>query len=213
MKSMKTLSEDFFTHDTVQAAQDLLGKILVHSLPEGTVSGKIVETEAYLSKDDPACHASRGKTKRNEAMFGPAGRAYVYLIYGMYYCFNAVTREEGVGEAVLIRALEPLEGIPWMQQRRGTSDILNLTSGPGKLCQAMGITRHHNGISLTESKLTIVDSREDLKIESSPRIGIKTGVDKLLRFYISGNPYVSARHVRNKKAKKGPVSIRKGKKT
>lgn len=193
MRLMKTLPKEYFKEDTVKVAKGLLGKVLVHTLPEGVSLGKIVETEAYLSKDDPACHASRGKTRRNEAMFGPAGTAYVYLIYGMYYCFNVVTREEGVGEAVLIRALEPLEGILQMQQRRGTPNTLNLTNGPGKLCQAMGISKEQNGISLTNRNLTIVDSPEKPRIQSSPRIGIKTGVDKLLRFYIAENPYVSAR--------------------
>lgn len=192
MSGMNILPEEFFKEDTVKVAQRLLGKVLVHNLPEGISMGKIVETEAYLSKEDPACHASRGKTKRNEAMFGPAGMAYVYLIYGMYYCFNVVTREEGVGEAVLIRALEPLEGIQYMQQRRGTSKVLNLTNGPGKLCQALGINKEHNGISLTNSNLTILDSQEKPRIQSSPRIGIKTGLDLMLRFYAAENPYVSA---------------------
>lgn len=188
---MNKILPKFYYNDTVNIARGLLGKILIHLLPEGLVMGKIVETEAYLSRDDPACHAVRGETKRNEAMFGPPGNAYVYLIYGMYYCFNVVTGKEGTGEAVLIRALEPLEGIMEMQQRRGISELSNLTNGPGKLCQAMGINKAHNKISLTDSDLVIMDTKENPLIASSPRIGIKAGTDLLLRFYIPNNPYVS----------------------
>lgn len=188
---MNKILPKFYYNDTVNIARGLLGKILIHLLPEGLVMGKIVETEAYLSRDDPACHAARGETKRNEAMFGPPGNAYVYLIYGMYYCFNVVTGKEGTGEAVLIRALEPLEGIMEMQQRRGISELSNLTNGPGKLCQAMGINKAHNKISLTDSDLVIMDTKENPLIASSPRIGIKAGTDLLLRFYIPNNPYVS----------------------
>ncbi|UNC92641.1 DNA-3-methyladenine glycosylase [Candidatus Contubernalis alkaliaceticus] len=192
---MKKILKNFYYDNTVDVARRLLGKILVHSTSEGLLMGKIVETEAYLSRDDPACHAAKGKTKRNEVMFGPPGNAYVYLIYGMYYCFNVVTRKEGVGEAVLIRAMEPLEGIMEMLKRRGISKVENLTNGPGKLCQAMGINKLHNGISLTDSELFIMDTKANAKtfeIASSPRIGIKTGKDLLLRFYISNNPFVSS---------------------
>ncbi len=189
---MKIVSKNIFLNDTEKLALNLLGKLLMHRLPEGDVVGKIVETEAYLSKNDPACHASRGKTRRNEAMFGHPGTAYVYLIYGMYYCFNVVTREKGIGEAVLIRALEPLEGIDYMCRRRGTADKLNLASGPGKLCQSMGITKDHNGIELTRGDLVILDAGEKPPYKTSPRIGISTARDKMLRFYITENPYVSA---------------------
>ncbi len=190
---MKVISKTMFLNDTEKSARNLLGKLLVHRLPEGEVAGKIVETEAYLSEKDSACHASRGKTRRNEAMFGPPGTAYVYLIYGMYYCFNVVTREKGIGEAVLIRALEPLEGIDYMCHRRGTSHKLNLASGPGKLCQAMGITKDHNGIELTgQYNLFILDTGENLPYKRSPRVGISTAKNKLLRFYVPHNPYVSA---------------------
>ncbi|PKM81377.1 MAG: 3-methyladenine DNA glycosylase [Firmicutes bacterium HGW-Firmicutes-13] len=188
---MKVLSKDFFLNDTVKVAQNLIGKYLKHSLPEGEVMGRIVETEAYLSRDDPACHAFRGKTRRNEAMFGSPGTSYVYLIYGMYYCFNVVTQKEGVGEAVLIRALEPLKGIDYMRYRRGTSKQYDITNGPGKLCQAMGINKEHNGKSLNQGNLIILDSKEKPPIEKSPRIGINVAAEKLLRFYIPGNPYVS----------------------
>ena len=188
---MKGLSRDFFLEDTRKVAKNLLGKIMVRHLPEGKVRGKIVETEAYLSHNDPACHASRGKTKRNEMMFGPPGRAYVYFIYGMYYCFNVVTREKGRGEAVLVRALEPLEGIDIMKERRGVEDFFNLTSGPGKLCQALGIDKGLNGVDLLEGDLVILDGGEKPEIEASPRVGIRVARARLLRYYIAGNPHVS----------------------
>lgn len=172
-------------------AKNLLGKVMVRCLPEGKVLGKIVETEAYLSHNDPACHASRGKTKRNQVMFGPPGRAYIYLIYGMYYCFNVVTREEGRGEGVLIRALEPLMGIDIMKKNRKVDDFFNLTSGPGKLCQAMAIDKNLNSKDLLKGDLIILDSGEKPKVEISTRIGIRTAQERLLRYYISGNPHVS----------------------
>lgn len=188
------LNERFFLCDTVEVARKLLGAVLVHFSPEGLTSGIIVETEAYLSRDDPACHAARGKTKRNAVMFGPPARAYVYFIYGNHYCFNVVTGREGAGEAVLIRALEPLEGLDLMQKRRGERQKKNnLTSGPGKLCQAMGISIRHNGSSLLEYPLFLAagTAPEDSLIGVSGRIGINQGQDKQLRFFIRENPFVS----------------------
>ena len=188
------LNENFYRDDTIEIARNLLGTLLVHFSPEGLTSGIIVETEAYLSQGDPACHAARGKTKRNAAMFGPPARAYVYFIYGNHYCFNVVTNEVGIGEAVLIRALEPVEGLHLMQKRRGKGQKkTNLTSGPGKLCQAMGINSKHNGYSLLEYPLFITagTSSEDFSIGVSGRIGINKGQDKQWRFFIKGNPFVS----------------------
>ncbi len=180
--------------DTLQAARSLLGSILVHVLPEGESSGLVVETEAYRSKDDPACHAFRGKTKRNYVMFGPAGIAYVYFIYGNHYCFNIVTGNEGSGEAVLVRALEPLEGIRLMRKRRGRNQkITNLTNGPGKLCAAMGINTEHNGVDLLKHPLYLcrgIQINSDM-IGNSTRIGIKNAQEKQWRFFIKGNPFVS----------------------
>lgn len=187
--------EDFCNRETVQVARDLLGKLLIHETPEGVTSGIIVETEAYLSVGDPACHASKGKTRRNAPMFGPPGRAYVYFIYGNHYCFNVVTREEGIGEAVLVRALEPVDGIWLMRQRRGKNKpLVELANGPGKLCQAMGITGENNNSPLFRPPLYISSDGKSVQpenIEVSPRIGINKGLEKLLRFYISGNPFVS----------------------
>lgn len=185
----------FYEKDAVTAARLLLGKHLVHVTPEGTTSGVIVETEAYSEFDDPACHAFRKKTKRNAVMFGPPGRAYVYFIYGNYYCFNVVTNREGVAEAVLVRAVEPVKGLGLMKRRRGSSvdSIYNLTNGPGKLCMAMNIGRDENGLILADSPLYIAEGQsiDEKIICESRRIGISRGQDKLWRFFIQGNPFVS----------------------
>jgi DNA-3-methyladenine glycosylase len=169
---------------------------LVHDSPDGRTVGRIVETEAYLFTHDPACHASRGKTARNAAMFGPPGHAYIYFIYGMHYCFNVVTAAEGQGEAVLIRALEPVTGIALMEQRRKSTVLKNLCSGPSKLVQALGITRAQNGCSLMSGPLTIHDRASfggcpPFDIDISPRIGITAAADLPLRFSVKGNRFTS----------------------
>jgi len=189
------LPESFYQRDTVEVARDLLGRVLYRSSPQGLTAGIIVETEAYL-RDDPACHASRGKTRRNAPMFGPPGRAYVYFIYGNHFCFNVVTAPEGVGEAVLVRALEPVAGLELMQKRRGGIDNpLSLTSGPGKLCQALAITADFNYHPLTEPPLWIGPGQGEAPgpIVTDRRIGISRAEDRLLRFYLADNPYVSRR--------------------
>ncbi len=178
--------------DTREAAQKLLGKILVHDSPEGRTSGRIVETEAYLA-NDPASHSYQGKTQRNEQMFGEAGTAYIYLIYGVHHCFNVVTRPVGIGEAVLIRALEPIEGIDLMRKRRGsTHSIRRLCAGPGNLVKAMGISKKQNGISLLDGKLRIERGRKrQARIVTTPRIGLSKGKFLPYRFSIQNNPFVS----------------------
>jgi len=181
------LGKKFFNKPTVDLAKALLGKILVY----GNLQGVIVETEAYLYRDDPGCHAHRGPTARNAAMFGPAGRTYVYLIYGMYHCLNIVSGKEGEGEAVLIRALEPVQGIALMQKRRKTQKIENLCNGPGKLTQAFGITRKHNDLSLLDGNLRIYDSRIKPEICTGTRIGLTAGKELELRFFIKNNKFVS----------------------
>jgi len=182
------LGKKFFNQPTVELARALLGKCLVY----GDLSGIIVETEAYLYVDDPGCHASRGLTPRNAPMFGAAGNIYVYLIYGMYNCLNIVSGKTGEGEAVLIRAVEPVSGIRLMQKRRGTQKIENLCNGPGKLTQAFGITRKHNNTSLLEGDLRIHDSRKKPEVCSSTRIGLSAGKELELRFFIKGNRFVSS---------------------
>ena len=161
-------------------ARALLGKILVH----GATAGRIVETEAYLGLADPAAHASRGATPRTEVLFGAPGRAYVYLIYGMYECLNIVAEPEGSPGCVLIRAVEPLNG----------SDGAR-TDGPGRLTRAFGITRSHNGRDLTRGSLRVCEpiGEEPFEIGVSPRVGIREAQDWLLRFYVAGNRFVSQR--------------------
>ena len=181
------LGKKFFNQPTVDLAKALLGKQLVF----GDLRGIIVETEAYLYKDDPGCHASRGLTPRNAPMFGPAGYTYVYLIYGMYHCLNIVGGKTGQGEAVLIRALEPVQGIEIMQKRRKTLKIKNLCSGPGKLTQAFGITLKHNNLSLFDSEICVLDSRLKPEICTSTRIGLTIGKELELRFFVKGSEFVS----------------------
>ena len=177
------LGKKFFHKSTVDLAKALLGKYLVF----GNLKGIIIETEAYLYKNDPGCHASKGKTAGNEPMFGPAGNIYVYLIYGMYHCFNIVSGKEGEGEAVLIRALEPVEGIPLMQKRRKTKETGKLCNDPGKLTQAFGITKKHNNLSLLSGPVQIHNSRIKPEIITTTRIGLNSGKDLELRFYIKGS--------------------------
>ena len=189
----------FYQQDTVSVAKALLGAYLVHDSPQGRTVGRIVESEAYLFEADPACHAHRGKTKRNAAMFGPPGHAYIYFVYGMYYCFNVVTAPEGVGEAALIRALEPVAGLQLMQQRRGTRELKALCSGPGKLVQAMGLTKALNGCPLFRGALRIC-SHDSFprqaaggaeEIVATTRIGITKAAALPLRFCLKDNPFVS----------------------
>jgi DNA-3-methyladenine glycosylase len=184
--------------DTVHAARAMIGAVLWHKTPEGIAAGRIVETEAYLA-NDPACHASRGPTPRTTVMFGPPGRAYIYFIYGMYHCFNVVTRNVGVGEAVLVRALEPLEGIELMMQRRHTEDIRRLCNGPAKLVLALDIQKSQTGEDLRQGRLRLLTAqsypgwniRKPPTIKAGPRIGISVAMDWPLRFYVADNPFVS----------------------
>ena len=184
----------FFNRNTIQVAKEILGCYLINKTREGTTIGKIVETEAYLA-NDPASHSFNGKTKRNEKMFAPPGKAYIYFTYGMHHCFNVVTRPKGIGEAVLIRALEPISGIELMKKRRKTGDIHNFCNGPAKLVQALGIKKEMNGIDLTKGVLKII-SGEDISekdIVKTKRIGISKASNLKLRFYIKDNKFVSRR--------------------
>ena len=186
------LPKEFYEkHDTLTLAKQLLGCTLVHESIEGRTSGIIVETEAYL-QNDPACHAYRKKSVRNAPMFEGAGVSYVYLIYGLHHCFNIVSGVVGIGEAVLIRALEPKEGIELMQERRKTKDLRNLCNGPAKLVQAMGITKKFNFLSMDSDQFYCLESQNtDYQIITTTRIGITQGADLPYRFYISRNWFVS----------------------
>ncbi|MDX1623385.1 MAG: DNA-3-methyladenine glycosylase [Gemmatimonadota bacterium] len=199
---MRALPREFFDRPTLAVARDLLGCRLVHESAEGRTSGRIVEAEAYHGEDDPACHAAAGRTERTDPMYGPAGRAYVYLIYGMYHCLNAVTRAEGRPSAVLLRALEPLEGKPAMRRRRlarrrGGSAAASslpdprLADGPGKLCDALGITLEHNRLDLTGSSLRIEPGPSPERVVWTPRIGISVGADRYWRCLAADSPFVS----------------------
>ena len=157
-------------------------------------AGRIVETEAYLGQRDPASHAYGGPRPRNQAMFGPAGTAYVYFTYGMHYCFNVVTQSSGIGEAVLIRALEPVVGLTTMLHRRGLQDVAQLCNGPAKLVQALGITAELNTHDLSKTPLCLMtDAYGGGQIASGPRIGISKAQDLPLRFYFKGSSFVSRR--------------------
>ncbi len=188
--------QDFYLQDTRTVAKALLGQEVVRRLPTGeTIAGIIVETEAYLT-DDPACHAYRGQTPRNAAMFGPAGQAYVYFTYGLHMMFNLVCAPEGIAEAVLLRALEPTEGVDLMRQNRGgMAETRQLTNGPGKLAQALALTRlDHNEANLTDpdGELFIRPRpAPPFELVETTRIGITRGVELPWRYYIRGNPYVS----------------------
>ena len=189
------LPRSFFDRNAEEVARDLLGAVLRCRTDEGIGSGRIVETEAYLGGHDPACHAVAGRTTRTWNLFGPAGIGYVYLIYGMHWCFNAVVQAEGIGSAVLVRALEPIEGLPLMRARRPLArrDV-DLTNGPGKLCAALGITGAHDGLPLQRGALTMLGGSPvaDCDVIVTPRIGITQAADWPLRWLIADNAYVSA---------------------
>jgi DNA-3-methyladenine glycosylase len=196
----KVLARSFFERPTLTVAKDLLGKVLVHRTRAGVAAGMIVETEAYIGEDDPACHAAPGPTTRNQPLYGPPGIAYVYLNYGIHYLVNAVTESEGAPAAVLIRALEPIDGIEVMTRRRrdGRSDIAtNLCRGPGNLTQALGITLEENRLDLTSSRLAIEDrGLVPQRVAWGPRIGIRHGTERPWRCWIEGHPCVSGPRAR-----------------
>jgi DNA-3-methyladenine glycosylase len=178
--------------DTVQLARFLIGKMLVRRLPEGVVAGRIVETEAY-PVDDPAGHAYRGMTPRNQTLFRERGHAYVYVAYGTSFMMNVSSEKPGVGAGVLIRALEPTRGISIMEHRRDTERLRDLARGPGRLCAALDIDRRLDGIDLCRSGPLWLGSDGHLagKIGHSKRIGITRAAESPLRFYVRGNPFVS----------------------
>jgi DNA-3-methyladenine glycosylase len=196
---LSTLPRTFYDRATLDVARELLGKVLVHRRQSAVTSGVIVEVEAYIGEDDPACHAAPGPTRRNEPLYGPAGFSYVYLNYGIHCLVNVVTEAEGSPAAVLIRALEPLDGIPTMRRRRSRTakgrrpvTAADLCRGPGNLTMAMGITLAENRQDLTGDRLFIEDRRVKIgKISWGPRIGIRVGTERPWRAWLAGCGAVS----------------------
>jgi DNA-3-methyladenine glycosylase len=184
------LKREFYSKDTKKVATEILGKILVHKTEEGILKGKIVEVEAYLGLDDPGAIGFRRIKNIPPALLMPAGFAFVYFTYGNHWMLNVNAKIGKLG-AVLIRALEPLEEIEIMKRNRGISDTRNLTNGPGKLTKAFGIDKRHNGLDLTKDELFIDDSKEKVEVAKSTRIGLSQGRNKMLRFYIKNNRFVS----------------------
>lgn len=191
------LTREFYLRDANLVAPELLGKILVHKTGEETTAGMIVEVESYLGPEDKGAHSyGNRKSERTKIQYGPGGYAYIFAIYGMHWCFNAVTNGPEKPEAILVRALEPVEGIGLMKCRRGTEKLNDLCNGPGKLCQALGITKAQYGADLCGEELYIADYRSftDGEIAVSPRINIdyaEEWKDRLWRYYVKGNPHVS----------------------
>jgi DNA-3-methyladenine glycosylase len=185
------LDRKFYSRDTEEVAKELLEKILVYKSDEGTLKGKIVETEAYFGKGNPASHAYGKKTKRNYLMFETPGNTYIYFNYGSYWLLNVVAKQDYKPGAVLIRAIEPLKGIDVMKRRRGIEDVNKFTNGPGKLTIALGLDKRHNGLDLTGNKLFLEDSNEKVEYVRAKRIGISKGKNKLLRFFIKNNTFGS----------------------
>jgi DNA-3-methyladenine glycosylase len=202
VESRRPLPRDFYARDTRLVARAMLGSVLECETSEGRAAGRIVETEAYLGPTDAASHAVVGLTDRTRDLFGPPGISYVYFIYGVHWCFNAVSGHRNGGAAVLVRALEPLEGLSLMRTRRGSAlepdasslkQDRNLTNGPGKLCEALGIDGRFSGLSLQKRPLVVRRGREiaDADVVVSRRVGISRATEGMLRYYVRGNEFVS----------------------
>jgi DNA-3-methyladenine glycosylase len=181
-----------FQLPTPEVARRLIGAYLLRATPDGWVRSRILETEAYLAVDDPASHAHRGPTPRNAAMFGPPGTSYVYFTYGSCHCLNVVTQSTGIGEAVLIRAIEPLEGIDWMRANRPVSDGRQLANGPGKICQALALDRTQSGLTMIDGDLLrLVPGEPPPEIAVGRRVGIRLAAELPLRFAWAHHPGLS----------------------
>jgi DNA-3-methyladenine glycosylase len=190
---LERLPRSFFEDYTPSVAKRLLGQLLVRRIGKQLLSGRLVEVEAYRGQDDPASHAFRGETPRNRVMFGEAGKAYVFFTYGFHHCLNVKTEKEGFAGAVLIRALEPLEGIELMKKNRGKEEVRELANGPGKLTQALKIDRRLNGEDLVRSERLFLAKGKDTprEIMNSSRVGIDRGLEFKWRYFIGGNQFVS----------------------
>jgi len=187
----RKLTRSFYLRPTLEVAPALLGKTIVYRHPEGLLVAEIVEAEAYVGEDDPACHAAVGPTGRNRIMYEKGGHAYIYFIYGMYHCFNIVTEKAGFPAAVLIRGVKPVAGENIMAANSPPNSRI-LTNGPGKFCRAFGLTRDHNGLDLTGNRLYLIDrGNSPEKIMTTPRIGIKKGARRAWRFCVADSRFVS----------------------
>jgi DNA-3-methyladenine glycosylase len=207
LRQARILPREFYNRDSPTVARELLGKLLIRRNGRTLLAGRIVEDEAYLGKEDPAAHAVAGRTARNSVLFGPPGHAYVYFIYGNHYCLNVSCMPEGVGEGVLFRAMEPVVGMETMAMERGVdlppspraTQLRMIASGPGRMCEALGITRlRDNDKDFTSSKSDLWfadDGYRPERIAATPRVGITKAIDQPLRFVIAGSPYVSAKRV------------------
>lgn len=206
MEFVALLKAEFFNRDPRRVARALLGKLIIRKMPRGLLAGRIVETEAYLGEGDAAAHSAAGRTARNAVLFGPPGHAYVYFIYGSHYCLNVSCLPDGIAGGVLFRALEPVTGIKAMAQARGIDiarkiDLENISllrgisSGPGRMAEALGVTRERdNGKSLVSARsdLRIVDDGFRVRrVMVTPRVGIVKAAERPLRYFIAGNPFVS----------------------
>jgi DNA-3-methyladenine glycosylase len=208
-----TLPVRFFNRPAEVVARELLGAVVVSGAGGVVTSGRIVETEAYLGFDDPASHGYRHRrNERNAALFGPPGTWYVYLSYGVHWCANLVCEEEGRASAVLLRALEPLQGLAVMAERRGIADPRLLCSGPGRLCQALGMTRGLDGLLMPRSPITVVSGSAiaEPDTEATPRIGITRAADWPLRYAVAGSPWTSRARVSAARTLSGRPSSSRG---
>ncbi len=191
--SEEKLKKNFYLRDVTDVAKELLGKFIVHSNQKKKLIAKIVEVEAYQGSIDKASHSFKGKTLRNKMMFEEGGRLYVYLIYGLHYCANIVTGEKGIGDAILIRAVEPLHGINFMKTNRSGVKLNQLTNGPAKFCSAFGINKSHDGIDLSGDTiyLTYGEVVKKDQIVETTRVGITKSTELKWRYFISDNKFVS----------------------
>lgn len=185
------LGRGFYSRNTKTIAKDLLGKTLVHRTKQGILKGRIVETEAYLGKGDPGARGNKNIRTAPKSLLKEPGHAFVYFTYGNHWMFNVVAKNPGILGAVLLRAVEPLKGVGEMMKRRNVNNIRNVASGPGKLTQAFGINKSHDGLDLTKGSLFIEDSKDKPKIHTTTRIGLSIGEKLPLRFYIKDSPFVS----------------------
>jgi DNA-3-methyladenine glycosylase len=202
---LRALPRSFYARSSLEVARDLIGRLLVRPLAHDILVGRIVECEAY-QEGDPASHSFRGRTERNEVMFGQPGHLYVYFTYGMHFCMNVVTGRHGEGSAVLLRAAEPVEGLEWMRNRRGREDARLLCAGPGRLTQAFGIDRAHNGIDLVGGDVMFIARGtpvSDERLGESARVGVTVGMDRPWRYFEAGSPFVSRRSGGRRRAGRG----------